>query len=290
MKAKRRLRGFPWTLAALPALWVAATVAAPAVIFAAGPLPIFDSHLHYSQESWEEFPPAVVMRKLRNAGVSWALVSSTPDEGTLKLTGRDRKRFIPELRPYRGQVGAGNWADDGATPAYLAGRLQTGVYKGIGEFHLLSGEDAGKPVLREVARMALQRNILLHVHAGAEPVRKLFSLQPKLRILWAHAGMTTPPDEIRRMLEAHPNLWADVSFRGGDILQGNVLHPAWEILLLAHKDRFMIGSDTYANSRWEAYEALIARHRKWLALLPPAAAKAIAHGNALRVLGVKLVR
>jgi hypothetical protein len=259
-------------------------------VSAAEPLPIFDTHLHYSREAWEAFPPAVVLRKLRAAGVPWALVSSTPDEGTLKLVSRNRKRFIPELRPYRGPVGAGNWADDGATPAYLAARLQTGIYKGIGEFHLLRIEDAGTPVLREVARMAVERKILLHVHARAEPVRKLFSLEPKLRILWAHAGMTTPPDEVRRMLEAHRNLWAEVSFRDGDILQGNALHPAWQSLLLAQTERFMIGSDTYTNSRWEAYEGLIARHRKWLALLPPAAAKAIAHGNALRVLGVKLER
>ena len=135
--------------------------------------------------------------------------------------------------------------------------------------------------------MAVERNSLLHVHAGAEPVRRLFSIEPDLRILWAHAGMSTAPDEVRRMLEAHANLWADVSFRGGDILQGDVLHPAWKNLLLAHPQRFMIGSDTYTNSRWEAYEAIIAGHREWLALLPPAAAKAIAHGNALRVLGVK---
>ena len=283
MKLRCRLRGFLCILAALQALWAVA----PGVVSAADPLPIFDSHMHYSREAWEAFSPAEVMRKLRNAGVRWALVSSTPDEGTLKLSGRDRKRFIPELRPYRGQVGSGNWADDGATPAYLAGRLRTGIYKGIGEFHLLSDEDAGKPVLREVARMAVQRNILLHVHAGAGPVRKLFSIEPDLRILWAHAGMSTAPDEVRRMLEAHANLWADVSFRAGDILQGNVLHPAWESLLLAHPQRFMIGSDTYTSSRWEAYESLIAHHRMWQALLPPAAAKAIAHGNALRVLGVK---
>ena len=258
------------------------------------PLPIFDAHLHYSQGAWAEFPPSVVARKLKDAGVPWALASSSPDEGTLALVEHDARRFVPELRPYRGRVNSGNWPDDAATPDFLAARLKRGAgkdgsirYRGIGEFHLLRTEDARTPVLKAVARMAVARDVLLHVHAGAEPVRVLFALEPRLRILWAHAGMVTPPEEVRRMMERHANLWAEVSFRAEDILPGKLLDPTWKSLLLAYPERFMIGSDTYTNSRWEVYGSLIASHRAWLGLLPPKAARAIAHGNALRVLGVK---
>jgi hypothetical protein len=294
MKAALRLCGYALALGGLllpVGAGTGAVVAGAGAVVAAERLPIFDAHVHYSQEAWEEYPPRVVSRKLKAAGVDWALVSSSPDEGTIMLVDHESRRFIPELRPYRGQVGSGNWADDAATPAYLAERLKRGVgkhpYRGIGEFHLLSVEDARTPVLQAVARMAVARELVLHVHAGAEPVQALFALEPRLRILWAHAGMSTPPEEIRRMMERHANLWAEVSFRAEDILAGSGLDPTWESLLLAHPERFMIGSDTYTNSRWDEYGALIASHRAWLELMPPKAARAIAHGNALRVLGVK---
>jgi hypothetical protein len=254
------------------------------------PLPIFDTHVHYSRAAWDPFPPDVVEQKLAAAGVPRALVSSSPDDGTLTLVGRDPARFVPELRPYRGEVGSGNWMHDAATPAYLAGRLERGGYKGIGEFHLHSAADARTPVLREVARLAVRHGILLHVHAGAAPVAVLFELEPKVRILWAHAGMSTPPGEVRRMMDAHRNLWAELSFREWEILPGGRLDPAWRALLLAHPDRFMIGTDTYANGRWEGYGELVAGHRRWLALMPPEVAEAIAWRNAARVLGVKMGR
>ena len=275
-------------LFALAAVQAAALlIAPPGHVRAQAPLPIFDTHVHYSAAAWEPFPPEAVAKLLRAAGVKRALVSSSPDDGTLRLHAYDRALFVPELRPYRGSVGAGEWPRDAATPAYLAGRLKQGIYKGIGEFHLWDAADARTPVLREVIGLALKHDILLHVHGGAAPVSALFAQAPGLRILWAHAGMSTPPGEVGRMLDTHANLWAELSFRGDEILSGDGLDPAWGKLLTAHSDRFMIGSDTYVNSRWESYGALIATHRRWLALLPPDVARAIAHRNAERVFGMK---
>ncbi len=34
--------------------------------------------------------------------------------------------------------------------------------------------------------------------------------------------------------------------------------PAWEVLLLKHSDRFMVGTDTWVNSQWADYDRLIA--------------------------------
>ena len=47
----------------------------------------------------------------------------------------------------------------------------------------------------------------------------------------------------------------------------------------------MVGSDTYVTSRWGSYAELIAEHRRYLDLLPPETAKAIAWGNAVRLFG-----
>jgi len=248
-------------------------------------LPIFDTHVHYSRDAWREYPPRIVQQKLDAAHVVRALVSSSPDEGSLTLHGEDPDRFSPVLRPYRDGVNLSNWTQDAATPDYIAGRLKRGIYKGIGELHLQGSDEAAMPVMRKVARMAVEHGILLHVHSYAAPVAKLFELEPELTILWAHAGFEAP-ETVRRMVEKHPRLFVEFSFRSGEILGGGGDIPEnWKRLLSDHTDRFMIGTDTYRSFRWEGYGELVEGHRRWLALLPPEKAKAIAFRNAARLFG-----
>jgi signal transduction protein with GAF and PtsI domain len=108
----------------------------------------------------------------------------------------------------------------------------------------------------------------------------LFAAAPDGRILWAHAGMTTPAAEVGAMLTRHPGLMAELSFRADDIAPGGRLDAAWRRVLIAHAGRFAIGSDTYVAERWADYPALIEAHRRWLAQLPEAVARAIAFDNA----------
>jgi predicted TIM-barrel fold metal-dependent hydrolase len=57
-------------------------------------------------------------------------------------------------------------------------------------------------------------------------------------------------------------------------------------LLLEFPDRFVIGSDTWVNQRWQYYEALMSEYRAWLGGLPPAVARKIAWGNAAALFGL----
>ena len=254
-------------------------------VFGQDRLPIFDTHLHYSRDAWLEYPPRIVQQKLDAAHVVRALVSSSPDDGSLTLHGEDPDRFSPVLRPYRAGVNLSNWTQDAATPDYIAGRLKRGIYKGIGELHLQGSDEAATPVMRKVARMAVEHGILLHVHSYAAPVGKLFELEPELTILWAHAGFEAP-ETVRRMVEKHPRLFVEFSFRSGEILgDGGAIPENWKRLLSDHTDRFMIGTDTYRSFRWEGYGELVEGHRRWLALMPPEMAKAIAFRNAARLFG-----
>ena len=248
-------------------------------------LAIFDTHVHYSRDAWAEYDPGAIVAALEAAKVVRALVSSTPDDGSLRLVDADPDRFVAILRPYRTGIGPGNWFDDPDMPDYVARRLERGGYLGIGEFHLFDAAAAETPQVRRLAAMAVARDIVLHVHGGTEPVRALFAIEPGLKILWAHAGMTTPPEVIGKLLDGHDRLSAELSFRAADMAPEGRLDPAWRALLVRHADRFMIGTDTYLPSRWEIYGALIDEHRRWLALLPPAVAEAIAHGNAARRFG-----
>ena len=52
-----------------------------------------------------------------------------------------------------------------------------------------------------------------------------------------------------------------------------------------YPDRFLLGSDTWINERWESYGAIMAGYRAWLAQLPPKIAAQIANGNAKALFG-----
>ncbi len=274
-----RLRHNVLAASALLLLW------SPGFAAAAPRLPLFDTHVHYSRGAWEVYSPKRILKKLAAAGVKRALVSSTPDEGTLMLYEADPRRIVPNLRPYRVSGDMSRWAWDGEVLAYVTKRIKRGIYKGIGEFHLFEDRDAASPYIKKLARIAVERNIALQVHSGAGPVNVLFSHTPKLKILWAHAGMSEPPGVVGKLLDRYANLWAGVSFRGGDIAPGGKLDPEWRALFLRHPDRFVYGTDTYITERWESYGALVAAHRAWLGQLPRKIAEGIAHRNAVRLFG-----
>ncbi|MBI4588255.1 MAG: amidohydrolase family protein [Candidatus Rokubacteria bacterium] len=246
-------------------------------------LPIFDTHIHYSQPDWATYTPEDILKILDRAGVRRALVSSTPDDGTLKLYDKAPARIAPELRPYRTRGDMGSWYRDPALLAYVEERLKRGIYKGIGEFHLFGGQ-TDTPVIRRLAELAVEKNLFLHAHSDAAAVEELFALNPRVKILWAHAGMTSDPGSIGTLLDRYPNLWAELAIRT-DMASGGTLDPAWRALFLRHPDRIMLGTDTWTTSRWEALPAYLEEMRAWLRQLPREVAEKIAFRNAERLFG-----
>src|SRR5262245_29661982 len=107
---------------------------------AAAQLPIFDAHVHYSRPDWDVYAPDRALAILTAAGVRRAIVSSTPDDGTLKLYEKAPKVVVPFLRPYRTRDDMGSWHNDPAVQTYVEERLKRGIYRGIGEFHLSAGD------------------------------------------------------------------------------------------------------------------------------------------------------
>src|SRR5206468_13084338 len=66
-------------------------------------LQIFDAHIHYSQSDWDALTPEGALSVLARANVYRPLVSSTLDDGTLKLYARSPRRIVPFLLLYRNQ-------------------------------------------------------------------------------------------------------------------------------------------------------------------------------------------
>lgn len=259
-----------------------ASLLTPTTLHAEASLPIFDAHVHYSEDAWPHYDTTAILGLLAKANVTRALVSSTPDDGTLRLYKADAKRIVPILRPYRSPADMASWYRDPAVLAYVEQRLADGYYSGIGEFHLFDVRDAETSQVRRLTELAVQRGIIFHVHSDAAPIRALYAINPELQILWAHAGMDASPALIGEMLDRYPTLSTELSLRASDIAPAGQLAPVWRELLLRHTDRFMIGTDTWASWRWPEYAELVREHRQWLAQLPREAAQQIAYENAAR--------
>ncbi len=246
-------------------------------------LPIFDAHIHYNRSDWDVLPPGQVLAVLDQAGVQRALVSSTPDDGTVQLYEAAPQRIVPFLRPYRTREDMGSWHSDPAVQAYVEERLKRGIYKGIGEFHL-SATYADAPTVRRFAALAAQQQLFFHAHVDEATIEKFLHLYPQVRILWAHAGMSAPAATVGRLLEQSANLWVELSMRF-DIASGDRLDPAWRAVFLRYPDRFMVGTDTWTTSRWNELVSGMQIIRSWLAQLPQEVAEQIAYRNAGRLFG-----
>jgi hypothetical protein len=78
----------------------------------------------------------------------------------------------------------------------------------------------------------------------------------------------------------------ELSYRPDLTCDGGRLCPQWRALLLKYPGRFLIGSDTWVNQRWQDYEEIMRAYRVWLGDLPPAVAKKIAWDNGVALVGM----
>ena len=247
----------------------------------AAQFPIFDAHIHYSRPDWEVYSLERALSILTAAGVRRAIVSSTPDDGTLKLYAKAPKTVVPFLRPYRARDDMDTWSSDPGVQRYVEDRLKRGIYRGIGEFHL-SAADAGGPTVKRVAELAAERDLFLHAHVDDVTLEKLLTLYPKARFLWAHAGMSASASTVGGLLARFPKLWVELALRT-DVAPGGKLDPEWRAVFVKYPDRFLVGADTWVTSRWEAIRDYHRDVQVWLGQLPRDVAEAIAWKNGDRL-------
>jgi Amidohydrolase len=267
------------TLRLALALALSLLVAPP--VSAQQPLPIFDAHIHYSRPDWDVYTPERILSILAQSGVRRAIVSSTPDDGTLKLYDRAPKGIVPFLRPYRTREDMSTWPRDPAVQAYVEERLKRGIYRGIGESHF-SAADVTAPTLKRFAELAAQQNLYMWCHIDETAAEAMLKTYPTTRLLWAHAGMSSSAATVGRLLDRYPLLWVELALRT-DVAPGGTLDPEWRAVFLRHPDRFLVGTDTWVTSRWESIREATAAVQTWLRQLPRDVAEKIAHGNGDRL-------
>jgi len=258
--------------------------------------PLFDAHLHYNVEAQEPHPLADVLARMQRSGVRAIVANSRPNAGTLGLasaleaTRAAGVSVVPFVRLYRNRADYSGWFADESIYQMVLDELARGTpagpYRGIGEFHLFDSANADGPVARKLMRLAAERRLVVLAHVDDVAIDKLMTHAPQARLIWAHTGIGGASIErVRELLKRHPTLRGELSYRPG-LLEDGRLSPAWRALLSEQPERFLIGSDTWVNQRWQYYEGLMSEARGWLGELPPAAAQKIAWGNGAALFGL----
>ena len=287
---------------ALAAIYLIAFASATQAADYTGPL--FDAHLHYNEEAWNgstgPHPPADVVARMRASGVRAIVANSRPNTGSLALAGSALAQeagiaVVPFVRLYRNRADYTNWFRDETiytmVQTELARGTPAGPYRGIGEFHLYDSANADGPVAKKLMVLAEQRDLVVLAHVDDDAIDRLMAHSPtqgrELRIVWAHTGIGgASVERVDALMARYPRLVGELSYRPGLTCENGQLCPAWRALIAKYPTRFVIGSDTWINQRWQHYESLMADYRVWLGGLPPALARGVAWDNAAGLFGV----
>lgn len=280
-------------LAGLSALAMSALAAEPEPYTG----PLFDAHLHYNVEAAEgPYPIADVVERMKRSGVRAIVANSRPNDGTKALAASALAKaagvtVVPFVRLYRNRDDYNSWFRDPSIEtmieAELAAGTAAGPYRGLGEFHLYDSANANGPVARSLMQLTERRQLAVLAHVDDAAIVLLFAHAPKARIIWAHTGIGgVPVARVRELLAAHPTLMGELSYRPGLTEAGGQLSAEWKALLTQYPDRFVIGSDTWINERWDSYERLMADARRWLGGLDAEIARRIGWANAASMFGV----
>jgi hypothetical protein len=258
--------------------------------------PLFDAHLHYNDEAQGPHPLADVLGRMQRSGVRAIVANSRPNDGTktlassLQATRAAGVTVVPFVRLYRNRDDYTGWFADESIHrmvlAELAAGTPAGPFRGLGEFHLYDSANADGPVAAKLMKLARERDLAVLAHCDEVAIEKLMAHAAGARLIWAHTGIGgTPVAAVRALLERHPSVFGELSYRPG-LSEGGRLAEAWRDTFVAHPGRFLIGSDTWINPRWQYYEGLMSEARGWLGELPREVAQRIGWGNGAALFGL----
>lgn len=265
--------------------------------------PKADIHLHYKWNQAEVTSLEKALEILDKNEIELAAVIGTPPELALQFQEKAKGRVFPWYGVYRNPGDWSRWAFDPATLTAAKQAVTDGGYEGIGELHLIGGfvPSWSTPVISGLLNLSAEQQIPLLLHVEFSRANYLIGLcqhEPKSKLLLAHAGAPMLADEVRRALNACPNLWWELSAR--DPLryvdskitdEKGVLLSEWKSLILDYSDRLMLGSDPVwpveqlnpwdePDTGWDQIENFWAAHEGWLAQLPEKIAGDIRLNNA----------
>jgi predicted TIM-barrel fold metal-dependent hydrolase len=269
---------------------------------AADPIPFIDAHAHLND-------PALQLELMQQWGASQAVVfwgGRSSNESVAEAARAHAGRLIafasisPERSAYRAA-----WAQhDPSLLKHLDALLATGLYQGIGEISATHFASAGfeetdfsplGPMVTGILELARKHKVPVMLHVESTRMGELGQLLERFRdvsVIWAHGGYT-PLYLARRMLEAHPNLYYELSARTWPhhprspeytiLRDGTAVWPEWLRLVEAMPNRFLVGTD--ASNRSASADAMkFASVQNFLAQLSPAAREQVGRRTLLQLL------
>ena len=266
--------------------------------------PLFDAHLHYNEEAASgPHPLPDVLARMQKSGVKAIVANSRPNDGSKALAASPDTRkagvtVVPFIRLYRNRADYDSWFKDESIYDMVQAEFargvagdQAGPFKGIGEFHLYDSANANGAVAKKLMQFAANNKLAVLAHVDDTAIDLLMAhvpTSPDLRLIWAHTGIgSVPASRVESLMAKYPQLMGELSYRPGLTCDGGKLCSEWRTLLLKYPARFMIGSDTWVNQRWQYYEELMKGYRVWLGDLPPDVARKVGWSNGADLFGVK---
>jgi hypothetical protein len=264
--------------------------------------PLLDAHLHYNDEAQAAHPLPDVLARMQRSGVRAIVANSRPNDGTRSLaaattqTAKAGVTVLPFVRLYRNRGDYSTWFQDESIYAMVLSELARGTaagpYKGIGEFHLYDSQNANGAVAKKLMLLAEDKGLAVLAHVDDAAIDLLMantlSKGQKAKLIWAHTGIGGASiARVRELLLKYPLLLGELSYRPGLTGGDGRLTPEWRALVQEFPARFVIGSDTWVNQRWQYYEELMRGYRSWLGDLPFDVARQIAWDNAAKLFDIK---
>ena len=269
-------------------------------LLARSALPLYDAHLHRMPGD----APADLLAFAQQAGFTGIAVAG-PASGlpvqSLDPTYVSAFYFVQDadvLNP--------------TMPATVEQAILNGA-RGVGELsirHFPAGGEpavdhpADDPVLLDLYGRLAELGVPLLVHMDWEDGRMAafetaLAHDRRLRFVWAHSG-DAQPDDVRSMLDAHSNLYADLSCRHPYYPRWNftpeeqsialvdevTLKEEWRSLFEDHPDRFLWGSDVGPDSRAQEIDKVTGFTQAMLWQLSLGTARGIASDNAAVAYGL----
>ena len=143
---------------------------------------------------------------------------------------------VPFVRLYRNRADYTGWfrrpehRRDGAARARRAAP-RPGRTAALANSICTTARNADGPTARRLMQLAEQRGLAVLAHVDDVAIEKLFAHAPKARLIWAHTGIGgAPVERVRALLQRHPTLLGELSYRPGLTAGDGRLSPAWRAL------------------------------------------------------------
>ena len=221
-------------------------------------LPLFDAHFHYNEPVDED----ELFSNLSAAHITRTVLFGTEAAADMAREYPDRfvASYSGRLSAIRRELKGGR---DEARAEEIAGKfeqaLRSGRYRGLGEvstYHHAYPDDPiapDSPLILRLLEVAGRYHVPITIHCtdfGYPAMERALRAYPNTTVIWAHTGSHLPPDKIRALLWAYPNLYFDLAAMDQTWPENHTLlsffgriDGSWRSLFEEFPDRFLVGFD-----------------------------------------------